>query len=275
MHSKDKTGPKVTDPPPAVEGSARTHMTRSSTLKAKAPASQRALTRSAQAKNMGDDAKRKDNVPKSRRTQLLYQPKDDITLLQICIKLKDVIAWGDIPGFWSMVEDTLQLETGKPYTRVGRHVRLLVRKRRLEQEEIEQQGKIGFARVCAECRPLLDTWMAGGNPVHQALPYASIAPSLNGDTDDASLDEEEKLPLDSDDPALEIQKRSATDARLDTSCDTTLCKKIKLDTSKPSFDTSKSSGSVSGCWSLSGSSTTSDDSVASDSEDDGEDNGKS
>ena len=274
-HSEDKTGPMITDSAPAVEGSVGARMTRSSMVKVKASASQRALNRSAQTKSMGKDAKRKDNVPKPRRTQLVYQPKDDMTLLQICIKLKDVIAWGDIPGFWNMVQDTLQLETGKPYTHVSRHVRLLVQKRRAEQEEIEQRGKISFSRVCAECRPLLDTWIAGGDSVNQASPNTSIAPSVKGDTDDASLDDEGRLPLDSDDPALEIQKRSATDAWLDTSCDTSLCKKIKLYNSKPSFDTSKSSGSVLGCWSLSGSSTTSDDSVTIESEDDSEDNRKS
>ena len=273
-HSKDKTGPMVTDSAPAVEGSAKTHMTRSSIVKAKTSASQRALTRSAQTKSMGNDAKRKDNVSKSRRTQLLYQPKDDIALLQICIKLKDVIAWGEISGFWNMVQDTLQLETGKPHRKVSRHVRLLVRKRRAEQEEIEQQGKISFSRVCAECRPLLDAWIAGGNPVHQVSPHASIESSVNGDTDNASLGEEGRLPLDSDGPALEIQKRSATDAWLDASCDTSPCKKIKLYNSEPSFDTSKSSGPVLGCWSLSGSSTTSDSSGTDESEDDGEDNWK-
>ena len=274
-HSKGKRGTMVTDSAPAVEGSAGIHMTRSSIVKAKASASRRTLTRSAKTKSSAKAAKWKDNVTKSRRAQLLYQPEDDIALLQICIKLKDVIGWGDISGFWSMVQDTLQLETGKAHRKVSRHVRLLVQKRRLEQEEIEQQGKISLSRVFAECRPLLDMWIEGGNPVHQASPYTSIAPSVNGDTDDASLDEEDRLPPNSDGPTLESQKRSATDAWLDTSCDTSLCKKIKLYDSEPSFDTSKSSGSVLGCWSLSGSSTTSDESddgVASESEDDGEDN---
>ena len=198
---------------------------------------------------------KKDGLPKSRRPQLLYTPNDEILLLRICINLKDVIDWGDINGFWNMVQDTLQQETRKPYMKVSRHVRILVDKRRAEQEEIKQEGKIVTSRLSAGCRPLLDTWIAGGN--------------RHEHEDDVGLGEKESQQLDSDNSALESQKRSATDAWLDTSCDTTRCKKPKLRTSELSNNTSKSSIDSARCWSLSGSSVTSDSSV--EDESDGED----
>ena len=270
-NGKDIIGLMFTDLASAVEGSVGTRVIRSCISTAKASASPIASTRAAQIQRIGQAAEMKYNAPKSRRSPLLYQPKDEITLLKICIKLKDVIAWGDISGFWNMVRDTLQLETGKPFEKVSRHVRLLVAKRRAEQEETEQQGKIAFSRVSAGCRPLLDKWIAGGNPVHHASPNTSSAPSMNGDKDDVSLDEG-RLHLASDDSVLEVQKRAATDAWLDTSCDSTRGKKMKLDISELSFDTSKSNVDSFGCWSLSGSSVTSDSSV--ESEEHGKDTGK-
>ena len=265
----------VKHPALADEDLAATRAIRSCALTAKEPPHQSDLSQSAQTKSMGKDAKRKENAPQSRKAQLLYQPKDEISLLQICIKLKDVIAWGDISGFWKMVQDTLQLETGKPYDRVGRHVRLMVKKRRAEQEEIAQHGKITISRVSAACRPLLDKWIAGGNPADHASPKTSIAPNPDGNKGDASLDEEGRLKPDSDHSAVEVQKRSATDAWLDQSSDTTRGKRIKLSTSEPSSETSRCSTDNNKCWSLSGSSVTSDSSVEDDSEDDGVDEWKS
>ena len=51
---------------------------------------------------------------------------------------------------------------------------------------------------------LLDTWIAGANTVHPTAPYTSAALLLNGDKDDASLDEASRVPLDSNGPALEV-----------------------------------------------------------------------
>ena len=229
--------------------------------------------RPAQPEHMNSHMKRKDNLPKSRRSQLFYQPKDEVLLLKICINLKDVIDWGNITGFWNMVQDTLQQETGKPYKKVSRHVKILVDKRRAEQEDIKQEGKITISRVSAGCRPLLDKWIAGGNRVRHTSPCASTTPSVHEHENDVSLGEEERQQLDLDDSALELQKRSATDAWIDTSCDTTRRKKPKLCTPELSCDTSKSSADSARCWSLSGSSVTSDSSVDDKSQDDGEDDG--
>lgn len=217
--------------------------------------------------------KTKENVSKSRRTPLHYQPRDEIALLRICVKLKTVVAWGKISGFWNMVQDTLQLETGKPYKKVSRHVSILVDKRRAEQHEIEQGGKISISRVSAGCRPLLDKWIAGGNGVNHDSPNSSATPILTEDEDDMSLGEEVEQQLDSDRSA-EVQKRSATDAWLDTSYDTTRCKKLKLRTSEVISSTSKFCDDSVGCWSLSGSSVTSESSIEDENEDEDDDDVK-
>ena len=272
---KDTTGLMIKNPALAVEDSAGTRVTRPRLSTAKASASKSGMTKTAQTGHREKDVKRKDHGPRSRRPQLLYQPKDEIALLQICIKLKNVIAWGDIAGFWTMVEDTLQLKTGKPFKRVGRHVRLLVRKRHAEHKEIKQRGKLSISRVCAGCRPLLDKWIAGGNQTHHTSPNTSTTSTTDGDKDDVSLAEAGRRLLDSDDSALEVQKRSATDAWLDTSCSPAGRKKLRLYTSEQSYDTNKSSAGSVGCWSLSGSSLTSGSSIGDESEGDAEDDVKS
>ena len=230
---------------------------------AEASALKSKLSRPAQPEQVKKHGKGKENVSRSRRRQLLYQPKDEITLLQICIKLKEVIGWGDINGFWNMVQDTVQLKTGKPYKKVSRHVRLLVQKRRVEQKEIEKRGVLSTSRVSAGCRPLLDKWIAGGKRIGHVSPSISNTPILDEDEDgdDESLNEEGVQQLDFGDSELEVQKRSATDAWLDTSCDTARSKKPKLCTSEVSYDTSKTPAGGVGCWSLSGSSVTSESSV--------------
>ena len=272
---KDKRGLMIKNPAAAVEDFAGTRVTRHRVSTAKTSASKSEMTRPAQTAHEEKDETRKYNVPSSRRRQLLYQPKDDIALLQICIKLKDVTAWGNIAGFWTMVQDTLQLKTGKPFSRVSRHVRLLVRKRHAERKEIEQRGTISVSRVCAGCRPLLDKWIAGGNQTHHTAPNTSITSTIDGDKDDVSLVEGEKRLLDSNYSALEVQKRSATDAWLDTSCGPAGRKKLKLCTSELSYDTNKSSAGSVGCWSLSGSSVTSESSIGDEGEGDVEDDVKS
>ena len=272
---KDKTGLMIKNPAPAVEDFAGTRVTRHRVSTAKASASKSEMTRPAQTAHMEKDETRKYNVPRSRRAQLLYKPKDEIALLQICIKLKDVIGWGDIAGFWTMVQDTLQLKTGKPFKKVSRHVKILVRKRHAERKEIEQRGTISISRVCAGCRPLLDIWIAGGNQTHHTSPNTSISSAIDGDKDDVSLVEGGRRLLDSDDSALEVQKRSATDAWLNTSCGPAGRKKLKLCTSELSYDTNKSSAGSVGCWSLSGSSVTSESSIEDESERDVEDDVKS
>lgn len=244
----------------------------------KASASQNRLRRPARTGRAKNCVERKNK--KQRQTPLRYQPEDDITLLQICVNLKDVFAWGKVPLFWIMVQDTFQIKTGKPYKGVGRHVDILVRRRRAEQQEIKEWGKISISRVGAGCRPLLDKWIAGANQLDHDSPDISIASSLttlstlSEDDDDLNLGEEGKQQLDSDDAALEVQKRSATDAWLDTSCDTSRCKKLKHYTPEPTSSTIKSRVGSLGCWSLSGTSVTSDSSFEDESEDEGEDDVK-
>lgn len=254
-----------------IEESAGTRITRSCVLNSKASTSQNELSGPAPIGRMKEQVKTKDNVPKSRRSPLFYQPKDEISLLQICVNLKDVVALGHISGFWCMVQDTLQVETGKPYERVGRHVRSLVCKRRAEQQEIEQWGKMSISRVSAGCRPLLDKWINGTNGINHVSLNKSTTPTLIEDEDDISLGEDEGQQLDSDESALEVRKRSATDAWLDTSCDTLRCKKLKLCTSELNSSTNKSCADNVGCWSLSGSSVTSESSLEDKSEDEDED----
>ena len=234
-------------------------------------ASQSESRRPTRTGRVAKSVKRIDNMPKSRRIQLFFPPKDEIILLQICVKLKDVISWGKIRGFWTMVQDTLQLKTGKEYKKVSRHVGILIDKRRAEQQEIEQEGKISISRVSAGCRPLLDKWIEGGNVVHHSSPNISTTLTSIEDEDDMSLGEEVGEQLDSNDFALEVQKKSATDAWLDTTCDTTRYKNLKLCTSEPTSGTSKSCADSIGCWSLSGSSVTNDSSLEDGCEDSGED----
>lgn len=270
-HPKRLTSQYEKKPGPVIDVVAGTRLTRSRALKPKASASQNELSEPAQIGRVGEHVERKDNVPKPRRSPLFYQPKDEITLLQICLNLKAVVALGHISGFWGMVQDTLQLTTGKPYMRVSRHVRRLVCKRRAERQEIEQWGKVSISRVSAECTSLLDDWINGTNGISHVALRSSNTLTLNEDEDEISLGEEGGQQLDSDDSALDLQKRSATDAWLDTSCDTTRYKKLKTCTSELDTGTRKSCVDSAGCWSVSGSSVTSESSLEDESEDEDED----
>ena len=280
-HPKASTPQDDKRPSLATEDFAETRVTMSRMSSQKPLASQHEVPRPVPTGNMRTPAgsprtevKTKKSVSKSRRASLHYQPSDEITLLQICVKLKGVVAWGKISGFWNMVQDNLQLETGKPYKKVSRHVRILVDKRRTEQHEIEQRGKISISRVSAGCRPLLDNWIAGGNPVNHVSPNSTTTPILIEEEDDVSLDEEAEKRLDFQSSA-EVQKRSATDAWLDTSYDTLRCKKLKICTSEVTSSTSISSADSVDCWSLSGSSVTSESTIEDESEDDDQDDMKS
>lgn len=278
VYIKDSRGIMIRNPALAVVEAVEDlgpRTTRSDATTAKASASQSQSKIAAQTEHTVKDMKPKDDAPKSRRSPLVYQLEDEISLLQICIELKNVIAWADIPGFWNMVQDTLELKTGKPFRHVKRHLKLLIRKRRVENKAVKQRGKITRSMVSAECRPLLDQWIAGGDHLHHASPDTSIAPSLDADKDTVSLLQEGRRPLDLDDLASDLQKRSATDAWLDTSCDTMRSKRLKLCTSGLPYDRSKSSADCVGCWSLSGSSVTSESSVEGESESGGEDDVKS
>lgn len=258
----------------AVEERAGTRATRSSMSRSKAAASRDKSRRPADHGRVTQGVKKKTKASIVRRKPMLFQPKDEISLLQICVKLKEVIAWGKISGFWYMVQDTLQLKTGKEYKKVSRHVEILVAKRRAEQQEIEQWGKMSTSRVSAGCRPLLDKWIAGGKQEHPS-PKTSKKPVLSEDEEDTSLGEETIEQPDSDDSALGVQKRSATDAWLDTSYDTTRSKKVKLSTSELTPVSSTSHNHSVGCWSLSGSSVTSESSLEDEDEDEDEDDVKS
>ncbi len=323
-YTKDSTGLMVKNPALAIYDFDGTRVTRSRVSTAKASISGSETTSPAQPRFVEKHAEKK---PKSGRTQSVYQPEDDIMLLRICVNLKEIFAWGNIHGFWPTVQDTLQVKTGKPYKKVSKHVELLVQRRRAERDEIEQRGKISKSRLTAECRRLLDKWIAGGNQVPHVSPdtsitsslselkddvslvkqtsitsslselkddvslfdqssitsslteldddvslvkEASITSSLTEPKDDVSSVEEAGQQADSDDSALKVQKRSATDAWLDTSCDTMRGKKIRLYTSELSHDAGKTSVDSVGCWSLSGSSVTSESSVEDEAEGDSE-----
>ena len=67
------------------------------------------------------------------------------------------------------MQDILQLETGKGGSRVGRHVRLPVRKRHTGLEEIEQ-GEMCFSKEQCRMQATSDTWIAAANTVHPAAP---------------------------------------------------------------------------------------------------------
>lgn len=274
VYIKDSRGIMIRNPALGVEEAVKNlgpRTTRSDATTAKASASHSQLRIAAQTEHRVKGMKPKDDAPKSRRTPLVYQLEDEISLLQICIELKNAIAWADIPGFWNMVQDTLELKTGKPFRHVNRHIKLLVRKRCVEHKAVKQRGSM----VSAECRPLLDEWIAGGDRVHHASPDTSITPSLDAEKDTIGLVQEGRRPLDSDDLASDFQKRSATDAWLDTACDTMRSKRLKLRTSGLPYDRSKSSADSVGCWSLSGSTVTSDSSVEDESESGGEGDVKS
>ena len=245
----------------AVDEFAETPVTKSRVFDPNAWASQNKSRRRAQTEGMTKHTKKQEKASKDCRTQLISFPKDEVILLQICVNLKDVIAWGNISGFWNMVQDTLQLETGKTYKNLSRHVGILVRNRRAEQEEIEQRGKISISRVSAGCRPLLDKWIAGGDRIHHFSPNTLTPPSLDGDKEDRSLGNEIREQPESDELEYEVQKRAATDAWIDTSCDTKRCKKLEPCTSDLVSGTSNSYADSRGCWSLSGSSVTSDSSL--------------
>ena len=213
--------------------------------------------------------KKKDPTVSSRRPPLLYGPQDDIALLRICVYLKDMIEWGTIADFWTMVRENLEIETGKSCSnkQVSRHMKVLADNRRAEQCEIEQKGKLSKPRVSAECRLLLDKWNAGGNRMATVSASTSTTPSSVEDKDDICLDMHRGQGLETDTSALEAQKRSATDAWLDTSYETTSFKRLKLGSSELVSSTSKSSTVHYSCWSVSGSSVTSESSIGDESED--------
>ena len=213
--------------------------------------------------------KKKDPTVSSRRPPLLYGPQDDIALLRICVYLKDMIEWGTIADFWTMVRENLEIETGKSCSnkQVSRHMKVLAYNRCAEQCEIEQKGKLSKSRVSAECRPLLDQWNAGGNRIGTVSTRTSTTPSSVEQEDDRDIDEQRGQGLETDTSALEAQKRSATNAWLDTSYETTSSKRLKLGSSELISSTSKSSTENYSCWSVSGSSVTSESSIGDESED--------
>ena len=215
------------------------------------------------------DVKKKGPVVSSRRPPLLYGAQDDIALLRTCVYLKDMIEWGTITDFWTMVRENLEIETGKSCSnkQVRRHIKVLSDNRRAEQCEIEQKGKLSKPRVSAECRPLLDKWNAGGNRIATLSTRTATSPSSVEDEDDISLDEQRGQGLETGTSALEAQKRSATDAWLDTSYDTPSSKRLKLGSPELISSTSKSSTENHRSWSVSGSSVTSESSIGDESED--------
>lgn len=253
----------------AAENVAETRVRRSRASHSKESNPRNELGRPVRTRHMRKDVKKKDLTVSSRRPPLLYGLKDDIALLRICVKLKDVIDWGKIGSFWMMVADTLELETGKSCSnkQVSRHVKILADNRRAEQREIEQKGKISKPRVSAECRPLLDRWNAGGNQNDTVSTRLSTMSSSVEDEDDISLGEQRGQGLEIDTAPLEAQKRSATNAWLDTSYEETSSKRLKLGSPELISGTSKSSTESFGCWSVSGSSVTSESSIGDESED--------
>ena len=273
-HPRESSSWNDEKPSLAVEALVGRRVTRTRMSNPKAAASGDELRRPADNGRVTKGVERKTNGSNVRRKPVMFQPKDEISLLQICVKLKEVIAWGKISGFWYMVQDTLQLKTGKDYRKVSRHVEMLVGKRRAEQREFEQRGKISRSRVSAGCRPLLDKWIAGGKQEHQSSPKTSKKPVIR-EEEDKRLGEVRSQQPDLNDSALEVQKRSATDAWLDSSCDTTRSKKVKLCTSELTSVPSTSHADSIGCWSLSGSSVTSESSLEDEDEDEDEDDMKS
>ena len=172
---------------------------------------------------------------------------------------------GGILGFWKMVEETFQIETDRPYDRVNRHVRLLVSKRNAEKEEIRQRGKLLHSRVSPECRQLLDEWIAKSSTIRDVSPNPPIR---NEDQRETSLEIEDEQ-MDSDGLATpQEESESASDAWPLASGESKHCEDSQIRTSEGSSDTCcKSPAGSMACWSLSGSSVTSDNSVDSESED--------
>ena len=253
----------------AAENVAEIYGGKSRVSRPKVPISE--LKRSVRTRHVRKDVKKKNPTVSSRRPPLLYGPQDDIALLSICLYLKDMIEWGTIADFWTMVRENLEIETGKSCNnkQVRRHMKVLADNRCAERCEIEQKGKLSKPRVSAECRPLLDKWNAGGNRIATVSTRTLTTPSSVEDEDDISLDEQRGRGLETDTSALEAQKRSATDAWLDTSYETTSSKKLKLDSSELVSSTSKSSTDNYRSWSVSGSSVTSETSLGEESEDEG------
>ena len=269
-HPRESASQNDENPSLTFEERAGKRVTRSRISKPKAPASRDKLRRPADNGRVTQGVERKTNVSNIRRKSVLFQLRDEISLLHICVKLKEVISWGKISGFWNMVQDTLQLKTGKEFKNVRRHVEILVGKRLAEQRELEQRGEISKSRVGAGCRPLLDKWIAGGKQEHHSTPKTIKKSIVREDEKDTSLGEERRQQPDLDDSALGVQKRSATDAWLDNSCDTTRSKKVKLSTSELTPISSTSRPDSVGCWSLSGSSVTSESSLEDEDEDEGD-----
>ena len=259
------------EPTLAAESAAETRVGKSQESNSKVSTSKSGSP--VQARHARKDVK-KDITVSSRRPPLLYGPQDDTALLRICVYLKDMLEWGTIADFWTMVRENLEIETGKSCTnkQVSRHMKVLARNRCAEQSEIEQKGKLSRPRVSAECRPLLDKWNAGGNRIATVSTRTSTMPSSVEDGDDMSFDEQRGQGLETDTSALEAQKRSATDAWLDTSYESTSSKRLKLGSSELVSSTSKSSTENHRCWSVSGSSVTSESSIGDESEDEQKEN---
>ena len=255
------------NPTLAAENVAETRVGKSRASHSEVPTSESG--KPVRTRHVRKDMKKKGPTVSSRRPPLLYEPQDDIALLHICVYLKDMVEWGTIADFWTMVGENLEIETGKCCSnkQVRRHVKVLADNRRAEQCEMEQKGKISKPRVSAECRPLLDKWNAGGNRIATVSTRTSSTLSSVGDEDDISLDEQREQRLETDTSALEAQKRSATDAWLDTSYEATSSKRLKLGSSELISSTSKSSTENYRSWSVSGSSVTSESSIGDDSED--------
>lgn len=267
--SEPRVSASQTDNKPTLsaENVAETRLGKSGASHSEVPTSE--LGRPVRTRHVRQDVKKKHPTVSSRRPPLLYGPQDDIALLHICVYLKDMVEWGTIADFWTMVRENLEIETGKSCSnkQVRRHVKVLADNRCAEQCEIEQKGKLSKPRVSAECRSLLDTWNAGGNRIANVSTRTSTTPSSVEDENDVSLNEHREQGLETDTSALEAQKRSATDAWLDTSCETTSSKRLRLGSSELISSTNKSSTENYRSWSVSGSSVTSESSIGDDSED--------
>ena len=79
-------------------------------------------------------------------------------LLQCCLKNQKFYTSGTLMRFWHIVQLDFELETGRQYTSARQTILRLVEKRRMEQAQNDQHGRIQYPHVQAKIRQLLDDW---------------------------------------------------------------------------------------------------------------------
>ncbi|MCJ1459717.1 hypothetical protein MMC28_010096 [Mycoblastus sanguinarius] len=87
-----------------------------------------------------------------------FKPTDEVLLLQICLKNKDLHKRGTVTRFWQLVRKEFEGQSNRKFANARSHIEHMVQRRRDERKEMEERGQIMSSQVHWEYRTLLDEW---------------------------------------------------------------------------------------------------------------------